>query len=110
MNKLFIFTILLSLPFTSQAAKCSLSGKITRVHQYTDGMIFIDINKSSDCQCPQKSRMAFHKDDEQNFYMSASLAALTTGKSVTLVGEDGDGKCPIHGNTAKLRAFYINAE
>ena len=54
--------------------------------------------------------MAFHKDDEQNFYMSASLAALTTGKSVTLVGEDGDGKCPIHGNTAKLRAFYINAE
>ena len=110
MKKLVIFTILLTFPFLSHAAKCSVSGKVTRVHQYTDGTIFIDISKNSDCECSQKSRMAFHKDDDQKFYVSAALTALTTGKSVTLIGADGGGKCPVHGNTPKLRAFYINAE
>ncbi len=52
--------------------------------------------------------MAFHKLENEKFYISAALTALTTGKKVSLVGDDGDGNCPVHGNTAKLKIFYIN--
>ena len=81
--------------------------KITRIHQYTDGNIFVYFDKISDCSCQFPQRMAFHKNDDEKFFVSAALTALTTGKNVSLVGEDTN--CPIHGNTAKMTNLSINA-
>jgi hypothetical protein len=91
------------------AESCQATGKVTQVHQYTDGVIFINVDQASTCDCPQKSRFAFHKLDDEKFYISAALTALTTGKRVTLIGEDGNGRCPVHGNSPKLTALYLNA-
>ena len=103
--------ILLSLIFAGQvqAKHCTIKGKITNMFQYTDGMIFINVDNSGDCACPHKNRMAFHKRDDEKFYMSAALTALTAGKTVTMVGEDGNGTCPVHSNSAKIISFNINA-
>lgn len=108
-----ILVILLMLFSTVAYSKqCSVSGKITQMHQYTDGTIFINVDTASNCDCAHKSRMAFHRNDSQSFYVSAALTALTAKKTVTLTGEDrnSSGRCPIHGNTALLKAFYINAD
>lgn len=105
----FLVSIVISLlPISLYADTCIVrDAKVVRVFQHADGSIFIDFDKPTDCGCPQNSRMAFHKDDDQKFFMSASLTALTAGKSVAASGEAG--ACPIHGNTARLVAFYINS-
>lgn len=93
----------------SFSKECKVSdAMVTQVHQYKDGTIFINVDKINNCGCPQQYRMAFHKLEDEKFFISAALTALTTGKKVSLVGDDADGNCPVHGNTAKLKSFYIN--
>ena len=84
------------------------SAKITRMHQYVDGYIFIYFDRSSDCVCKIPNRMAFHKDANEKFFMSAALTALTAGNLVTVTGDDVN--CPVHGNTAKLTQLHILAK
>ncbi|WP_038194216.1 hypothetical protein [Vibrio nigripulchritudo] len=109
-NILFIALMLFSA--FAYSKQCSLTGKITQMHQYTDGTIFINVDASSSCDCAHKSRMAFHRNENQSFYVSAALTALTAKKTVTLTGEDRNtsGACPIHNNSPLLTALYINAD
>ena len=108
-NKLFwSFLLLLIFANSVQATECIVrDAKVTQVHQYKDGHIFIEFDKATDCECQFPLRLAFHKNDDEKFFMSASLTALTSGKRVWAVGEDSN--CPVHGNTAKLTNFYIFA-
>lgn len=110
LKKLIILaTCLFSANAYSQQCEIS-NARITSVHQYLDGMIFVNFDKAATptgCGCQFPTRMGFHKNDNEKFLTAAALTGLAAGKTVTAIGEDQG--CPIHGNTAKLIIFVVNA-
>ena len=105
--KIAIIFIALFVSSHSHAGLCTASGAtVERLFQYDDGSIFVVLDKDTNCNCSHTKRVGFHKDDNEKFFMSAGLTALTTGKLVTIRAEDTG--CSIHGNTAKLIGLYIN--
>jgi len=123
--RILIIIVLGMLSFESYAVECGVSAaKVTKVHQYHDGSVFVYFDKDSDCDCSIKDRLAFSNDksslatttakiiesNKVKFFISASLTALTTGTLVGVRAEDRDenGNCPIHGNTAEAITFVIN--
>lgn len=91
----------------SMAAVCTLptNSNIVNLFQWSDGHIFIVFDQNTNCNCPIPNRVAFHKNDDEKFIMSAALAALNSGKKVWIRAEDNG--CVIHGNTAKIISFGI---
>lgn len=109
------------------ASECTVSGaKVTKVQQYKDGHVFVYFDTNTNCDCTISNRLAFKNETtvvsqtiesttttiEQNrekLFMSAALAAMTSGKNISATGEDRDsnGNCPIHGNTAELSGMTI---
>lgn len=88
-------------------ASCKVvDAKVTSLHRYTDGTLFINTNKQSDCGCSQKSRFAIksEKVDSDDFTVSAVLTAYVSQKLITIVGLEG---CRVHGNTPELSIFYL---
>lgn len=112
-KKGFLKALILGLsiiPISSFAANCYLNNAhINEVLQWSDGYIFVVLDGNTNCSCSIKNRLAFHKNDNEKFLISASLTALTTGKTVDVIGEDSRGSCPVHGNTAKLLSLTIKA-
>lgn len=109
MSKSFINTIFfLAIIFaSSNVSACKVAGaKVTQIFQWSDGHIFISVDKPNDCGCTLGYRFAFHKNDDEKFFSSAALTALAGGHTVEL---RGDPSCAIHGNTPKLIELYINS-
>ncbi len=106
MKPFLILPLLLLNSFSVNSATCSVNdAKVTSTFQWSDGSIFIIFDKSTDCNCPIKNRLGFHKNDDEKFFISAALTAYTTGKPVTAWAEDVG--CLIHGNTAKLHSLQL---
>lgn len=101
-----LFTILfLCIP---AYADCSVADtKITSMHRYTDGTLFINTENANACGCSQGSRFAMKsaKVDSDSFTVSAALTAFTAGKLVNITGVAG---CSIHGNTPELSVLAIH--
>ncbi|MCU7806375.1 MAG: hypothetical protein KZQ73_00665 [Candidatus Thiodiazotropha sp. (ex Semelilucina semeliformis)] len=108
MKTRFLFSLLLMLTLVSiDLSACQVSGaKITRVFQWSDGHIFIVVDKQNDCGCSMSYRFAFHKNDGEKFFHSAALTALSGGNLVEL---RGDSACDVHGNTPKLKVLFIDS-
>ncbi len=91
------------------ASVCDIdNAEVTSVFQWSDGHIFVVFDKDIGCGCYMKNRVGFHKNDNEKFYMSAALTALTTGNKVRIRADNVDGTCPVHGNTPKLITFQIS--
>lgn len=89
-----------------QVHACGTSAaKITQVFQWDDGNIFVNLSQPTDCACPIRDRVAFHKDSNEKFLMATALTALTTGKTVFVRAVENS--CAIHGNTARLIGMGI---
>lgn len=88
-------------------ANCGVrDAKITEIHQYYDGSVFVNFDKAGDCDCSIKNRMAFKVGDANiEFIQSMVLLAYASGKSVTAFTDSAS--CSVHGNTAKLNYFRI---
>jgi hypothetical protein len=83
-------------------ADCGVAkAKITFIHQYYDGSIFVDFSTSTNCPCSAPGRLAFNTSDPgYDFIKSMVLMAYATN---SWVGANSNiPGCPIHGNTAKL--------
>ena len=91
-----------------QANICTVSNaKVKQIFQYDDGTIFLVFDRGTDCGCPQKHRVGFHKNDNEQFFVAAAMTALTTGQLVSIRAEDSG--CSVHGNSAKLKALYLQS-
>ena len=105
----YILSFILSVVTCSTAtANCSVTdAKITGMHRYTDGTLFINTNKANDCGCSQGARFAMKTTDvdSDSFTVSAALTAFTAGIMVSINGLDG---CSIHGNTPELNYLKIH--
>lgn len=95
----------------ANATRCEfLEAKIVDIHEWYDGHIFIKFNKTDpNCPCVTNVRLAFHKDDNEDFFTSASLAALLSGATVDARGVDSED-CSIHGNTQRLDLLRVYAQ
>lgn len=81
--------------------------KITNIHQYYDGSIFVDFSDSTNCPCSIPQRMAFNTTDPgYDFVKSMVLFAYATNSWIG-VNSNIQG-CPIHGNTAKLNWISVS--
>lgn len=101
----------------SLAASCIAdNATVKQVFQWNDGSIFIVLDKtlliegsSQKCGCSHDYRVGFHKTEDEKFFISAALTALTTGNNVMVRANNGDDVCPVHGNTPKLQAFVLKS-
>ncbi|MCU7796538.1 MAG: hypothetical protein KZQ75_05355 [Candidatus Thiodiazotropha sp. (ex Myrtea spinifera)] len=99
--------VLIMLLVSIDLSACQVSGaQITRIFQWSDGHIFIVVDKQNDCGCSMSNRFAFHKNDDEKFFHSAALAALSGSNPVEL---RGDPACDVHGNTPKLKVLFIDS-
>ncbi|HEY6528757.1 MAG TPA: hypothetical protein VIZ65_08680 [Cellvibrionaceae bacterium] len=106
MKRLILATILCAF-VGSNWADCGVdSAKITFVHQYHDGSIFVTFDKATNCGCTIPTRMAFNTADAGYDYIkSMVLLAYASGKSIA--ANSNIAGCPIHGNTAKMNSFGV---
>ena len=108
MKKIILITFLFSFTELVNAICGVTNTKVTQMHRYSDGTLFISTDKPNDCGCSQTSRLAIksEKVDGDSFTTSAALTALVAGQSVDIFGLDG---CDVHGNTAELSTLTIYA-
>jgi len=80
--------------------------KITMIHQYFNGEVFVDFNKKTTCDCSIPGRLAFLSSDENiDFIKSMVLMAFASDRVVS--AHSNIAGCPIHGNTAKMNYFRV---
>ncbi|MES9957653.1 MAG: hypothetical protein ABW086_11420 [Sedimenticola sp.] len=101
--KTTVFILLSAVFFNANA--CSIAGaKVIEVFQWESGNIFIKLDRNSSCPCEFPNRFGFSKKDDEKFFITAALTAMTTGASIYAAG---DAACSVHGNTARLTRFSI---
>jgi len=89
-------------------AVCGLKdAKVVSTHRYHDGWIFVNFDKSINCDCPQKWRLAF-KDDSNNMDYVKSMVLVAYSSQVSVNAWAKDNVCSVHGNTAILTTFQLN--
>ncbi|TVZ37844.1 hypothetical protein P886_2190 [Alteromonadaceae bacterium 2753L.S.0a.02] len=88
-------------------ASCGLeNAKVIDVHQYFDGNIFVRFDKSTNCNCIEKTRLAFDSGDPtKQFIQSMVLLAFASNSNVTAYSSSTE--CSVHGNTAVLDYFRV---
>ena len=119
MFQLYLLFFLVLYSGSSSAASCIAdNATVKQVFQWNDGSIFIVLDKSlviegsspsQECGCSHDYRVGFHKTDDEKFFISAALTALTTGNKVMVKANNGDGICPVHSNTPKLQVFLLKS-
>lgn len=104
---IFVVSSLLSL---NSYASCGVSNaRITDVHQYFDGHVFVAFDKAVDCGCTQTNRLAFNvADPDIEFIQSMVLMAYATGRRVD--AKSSSELCSVHGNTAKMDYFRVHPD
>jgi hypothetical protein len=109
---LLALALCVALPSAAHAARCAVdNAKIVNVLQWDDGHIYIELDRAiPGCSCSINSRAAFHKDENQKFFIAAALTAQATNKSVYVGADDVGGTCPIHGNTPRLVALVVKPQ
>lgn len=108
--KLIVASLLTLTAGFTQASVCMVDNlSVLRVFQWEDGYIFIEFDKPLGCGCGEPNRAAFHRDDNQKFFVAAALTALAAGKKVMARADNQSGTCPVHGNSAKLVTLMIKA-
>jgi hypothetical protein len=104
----WVVFLAISMSSSVQAGACQVDGlKVVSVFQWDDGSMFVTFDKSLGCGCSVDTRAGFHKNDDEKFFISAALTALTSGNSVLVRADSVNDTCPIHGNTARLKALVI---
>ena len=95
---------------SSVSFACGVSEtKVVKVHEYHDGVIFVDFSKSTDCECSQKKRLAFRSSDEdKDFIKSMVLTAYVS--DLTVSAYSNINTCDFHSNTAELTYFKLETK
>jgi hypothetical protein len=110
MKRTLLLLVSLLIPCPVQAEVCQVDNAlVTAVYQWDDGSIFIHVDRAVGCGCAEDFRAAFHKNDNERFFLAAALTALTAGKKVFMRADNVNGTCPVHANTPKLLALVIKS-